>query len=776
MADINTQAITQAFAAVEAHLGSMSAAVKDTIDAMKQRGDAEEEQLKKTIKGDDEIAQKRRATLMSLINAEREFRKKKKETDSKFIDDARKFLELQKETAARKQRWDDAQLAGVSKATFLHQQQLWNAHRKELADRHAMLRQNRKLSAEYQQAGDKMHQEWESAERKLGGFWSMAGERMAKQIGGAITSKLNTFFSGAAFLSGMKEAFGIVKEEISSGMSATTEQLMTLGYQLGLTGQEYAKLSKAHRDVVLAAGGTTKHLELLTAANKQYEDLIGDNAERTQFVAEQMKMLAERGIKPTAKNMELLAPEFAKLQKTSNMTSAEFNSAMADITDDAATSAQLRAASSEEERAAIMKGIAGRLAENRAMGMTTKQAIEATKALNKLSGQGPLERFKQAAKLRAMGGAMGVAGGDEASRILIKGQRASADEKQELQKYLSNLSNTMSESQMGSIGGEIFAATLADKLGLQELIGPTSPFNTRLVEGTKYEQDSLKLLGENNKDLKKIVIFFDRVIDALTKNPLLMIITGAIGGIFGILKGKAFASLLGGAAKSLAGGAGGLLRGAAAMGGGALAAKGALVAGAAGAAGAAAYFGTRALLENTEAGNKFEVGLGGLVDKIMGKASMNDAIMAAKSRADFEKISKEYGVSMESLGFKPGGPTVAPGVQAQAQTTGAAAPVGTVEERKEKEAKEEERKKKIDETQKATATTIETQLVQMKENSMTLTQLLEAMKESNELSKEMLTALAMTDEKERKAMNVGERLSNIKNLTKQYKNLGTNTA
>ncbi|HUW49259.1 MAG TPA: hypothetical protein VMW36_11000 [Patescibacteria group bacterium] len=361
---------------------------------------------------------------------------------------------------------------------------------------------------------------------------------------------------------------------------------MKTGFKFGLDPLEYSKLIAQHRRSILAAGGLEKADAMLEEGHKQYRKEIGTSAETTRFTAEQMTLLTRAGIKPMIGDVGLLSDSFVKLKKTTGLVPAELMGAFSEIMDDESTIANLRAHSSEDERRAIVAGTARRLAENVAMGMTTEQAKAAAKQLNKLAGKGPLERFKDAAKMQAMGGAMGISGGARAAEIMRKGRRATEDEKQELQKYLSKLSNTIETSAVGPTGYEFMVDALATKLDIRPML---VDLNTTLAKPVAATEDAQKTLGMQYDVIKEWLPKIQDIIAAITKNPVAQMGAGAIGTALDLVGGGA--NLLGGikslqaarlTAQTAAGAAPAVAGGAAMLGTAALWTGGGLAAGAVG--------------------------------------------------------------------------------------------------------------------------------------------------------------------------------------------------
>ena len=100
--------------------------------------------------------------------------------------------------------------------------------------------------------------------------------------------------------------------------------------------------------------------------------------------------------------------------------------------------------------------------------------------------------MKEAAKMTAMLGAMGVEGAEEAGNIIRLGRRATADQQQRLQEILGNAQDTFAGVQQAGLGVEMTFGTMMEKLNLEQYFGPDSPFSTALTKGVAVTEESLK--------------------------------------------------------------------------------------------------------------------------------------------------------------------------------------------------------------------------------------------------------------------------------------------
>lgn len=297
----------------------------------------------------------------------------------------------------------------------------------------------------------------------------------------------------------------------------------------------------------------------LKIAEKEFGNTIIDAKERSELARKNMELMSASGIRARSQDAVAFRNDMERIRLTTGESYEDFQKNIGSIAQDEDVRAQLKAATSEQERRAILEGISAQYAQNRAMGMTSEEAKNAAKALSKLAGEKPLERFKKAAKLRAFGAAMGMGG--EANRLAdleIKGKRRTAQENQEYQQIAGQMSERLTQTGTGSYEGEIFATQLADKLQLEGMLGPSSPFNNTLGAAVKPLEEASKTLDRFPDALNKTMSEIHSMWSSIANNDILTIGGGAALGVAGTKYGGSILSnLFGGGSKAaeLAGGA-----------------------------------------------------------------------------------------------------------------------------------------------------------------------------------------------------------------------------
>lgn len=372
---------------------------------------------------------------------------------------------------------------------------------------------------------------------------------------------------------------GVVEGTNSLANALWAQQNTALKY--GLAGDEFAKITSANRQVINAMGGSKVAFETLNPSIDRFRILTGSMSEGVKLAAEAATEFAKKGIKPTMRGMDAYTNDIVALQRQTGMASRDAMAYFNEIASDADSIDLLRSAR-KEERESILASQRALVQQAIATGMSAEQAKEAAKMLNKMVAAKPLDRLKQAAKVRALSGAMGIAGGDEAAQAIIAGKRATAEQKVALAKFSENAANAMDQAAGQGLGSEIFANALIDKLDLDQYYGKNSVFSTTLgdtmkpafgdlskqfVDASKDSTAQLVAQGALLLEQAKLIAsgqHWGGVIASGVAAIVAMMMGGKIMGAVGNVAGKALQ-----AGKNLIG-AGGNAAGAAARGAGAL--------------------------------------------------------------------------------------------------------------------------------------------------------------------------------------------------------------
>jgi hypothetical protein len=313
---------------------------------------------------------------------------------------------------------------------------------------------------------------------------SMGGLTKTTNLTGAALAWFGSALSGQGkqLLAQNKANSGVVEGTNTLAGALLSQQNLAMRY--AITGEELAKVSSANRQAINAMGGTEQAFKQLDPAMSRLRILTGSLADGTRLATEAATDFAKKGVTATAPVMERYINDLVQLQRQTGMNTEVAAKFYDDIAQDADSIDILRSAR-KDEREAILQSQRALVQQAIAAGMSAEQAKEAAKMLNKMTAAKPLDRLKQAAKVRALSGAMGIAGGDEAAQAIIAGKRATAEQKQALAKFSENAANAMDQAAGQGLGSEIFASTLLDKLDLEQYYGKNSNFSTTLGDTMK---------------------------------------------------------------------------------------------------------------------------------------------------------------------------------------------------------------------------------------------------------------------------------------------------
>lgn len=338
--------------------------------------------------------------------------------------------------------------------------------------------------ARAQHNATKALERWQAAQTAT----STAASAVTSSLGGLVKGTNIAAAAVTWFGATLKTAISHAKDQIvaNQGMVEGTGGLLSAlkdqqdqALAFGMSGADFAKVVTANRQVVNAMGGTAESVKQVQSSMDSFYAMTGSNSAAFQALTESMSSFAAKGIKPTQSVLEAYTKDVKTLAMQTGMNEAQAREFYDNMAGDVESIDLLRSAR-KEERAAILQSQRALVQQAIATGMSAEQAKEAAKMLNKMVAAKPLDRLKQAAKIRALSGAMGIAGGEEAAQAVMAGKRATAEQKQALMKFSENAANTMDQAAGQGLGSEIFATQLMDKLDLDQYYGKGSPFSTTM--------------------------------------------------------------------------------------------------------------------------------------------------------------------------------------------------------------------------------------------------------------------------------------------------------
>ena len=336
-----------------------------------------------------------------------------------------------------------------------------------------------------------------------------------------------------------------VQSSLKYGIEAGSQLAQEWGsIRLGTTINELNELNAKTRLVSIAMGGYSNWTNEINKVHQDYFNRIGDTAEATKFIGNTMQLMGESGLKPTMASFEESNQALGKFGMSLKRSSddlyklgiryEESSELLKASLEDENVRTRLRGAANEEERKAIIQGIGARNREFRMLGMMPEQIKKANAALDKMSGKGPLDRFKAAAKAQASLTAMGIEGADKVADFIRAGDRATEQQRIDAAAVMGEAKDVLAESRQGGFGQELAIDIISSKGGLKDL---SDSFSTKLSDNLKVSQDQLKALdtvGTTNriidKSLRDAKYWSDITVSALENSA-------AIQGMWKLLSG-----------------------------------------------------------------------------------------------------------------------------------------------------------------------------------------------------------------------------------------------
>ena len=370
----------------------------------------------------------------------------------------------------------------------------------------------------------------------------------------------------AAFGSMIKKSIELGEEEARFAMSAATADagLIKGVKDLGISQIEYMKILKdTRREQLAMVTAGVDFYDVLKEATDSTRGYSSSNLEAAKAAAGYIKNLSAIGV-----SQDLLGDAIKQQSKmyTENYralgyTTEEFNALTADLINDRDIQQQLITLR-EKERLAFIQGLQQRMVEYQTMGYSIERAKELQKVFSSLIGMSPKERMKQAAKQRAMLGALGM--GEEAQRLfemqiryrtMSEEERAKADiEMAKIQKEAASRFLEVSAGPGVSLGQSMAMQQLAINTGFDKTV---QVFQAESEKGRTF----LERLIENTNEVPEIIstlIGFKDTFLAGMNSSATYIVTALLGGLTALLGKNLIGSIVSAFTKGGPGGKGGL--------------------------------------------------------------------------------------------------------------------------------------------------------------------------------------------------------------------------
>ena len=298
-----------------------------------------------------------------------------------------------------------------------------------------------------------------------------------------------TATADAGWIEGMKEMYisqveymQLLKDTRIEGLAAATAG-RNFKEQLWAGAEGLRGVTKNASEAAKVAGMFAKNAALMGVSQNNLNDAIGN---QTKIYKENFRALG------------VTAEEFANLST--------------ELINDQGMRKQLMTLQ-EHERQAFVQSIQRRQAEYVTMGYSIERAKELQKTFNALIGMNPRERMRQAARTRAMMGAMGM--GAEGARLFELQTRIRTMTGEKRESAMAEMAKIQSKaaSRFGGLTGagaglgqSMAFEMMADKTGFNKI---AETFETESGEGRKIDKDMLKETNEINTTVSDILTAVD---------------------------------------------------------------------------------------------------------------------------------------------------------------------------------------------------------------------------------------------------------------------------
>ena len=527
--------IIQALKESDEKRAALSKAEKQLYKEMQEKLNIKEEVSDLT----DVIRKQDQAKALQSVAKKIKLIQEAKYSDQKEFDEAIKDLA---ETA--KQAGTDIKSLGIKTFSPLH-----NASQKQIYTIKEAIKLSKELN---EQAEEELEvtQDVIDAARDMSESYDKNKSKLDK-FGGAVKKLGKRFFELAENEQRFAQATATADAGWIDGM-----------YRMGISQLDYMKILKDTRQEGLAAASAGVDFKgSLEESTKSLRGLTSNYTEAAMGAKFFHKNMARIGVSQdqlgdsVAQQTKMYEQNYRAL----GFTVEEFANLTNELINDQGMRSTLLGLQ-EDERKAYVLSVQQRQAEYLTMGYTIERAKELQKTFQALNKMNPKERMKQAARTRAMMGAMGM--GAEGGRLFElqtkyrtmgpKEKAAAEKEMAQIQAKASKRFGSMSGSG-ASMGQAMVMQNMADATGFTQV---ADTFETETGQGLKFDQQQLDVTNEISGFVKQILGAVDHW-GAASNSAVGSLATGLLSMLGDFIMVSAGIGLLGGMSKP----GGGLMKG-----------------------------------------------------------------------------------------------------------------------------------------------------------------------------------------------------------------------
>lgn len=311
-------------------------------------------------------------------------------------------------------------------------------------------------------------------------------------------------------------------------------------FRAGMNPEEFASIQAQYRQQIGAAGlSLTDFQKTIMDGANSLTAYTGELKDAVRIQADAFAMARTYGVQDEQATQAFINRQdrlFKEFNSVFSMTAEEFVNMNEQIRNSTAVQENIYRLN-RKQRQLYIEQYQQTVAQLRINGLSQEAAMRATEAMAALGAESPKERLKKAAKLQAIGGALGF--GPEAGRAaeMIRKRQTATPEFAELMKTM--------EKRTGAIMGqglpqEMMVSQMLQTTGLENLLGPKSAFadlNTR-------QYDAITNLGDaatkRNEQLGDVVAGMQQLNQFFTGpwGKMMGSIASGVGVIASLMLGK----------------------------------------------------------------------------------------------------------------------------------------------------------------------------------------------------------------------------------------------
>lgn len=319
-------------------------------------------------------------------------------------------------------------------------------------------------------------------------------------------------------------AFYKWQEDFSTSLRTGAPSQMWDALWAGMDPGDLYEIQRLNKRTVVALGGTTRYMEMMTDVQQDMFNITGDTVEAMKVSAELGSTLAQlSGDMDSGAFHEAMQSQIAmakQLRNAAGFTADEFANLTTELVDDASIRHQLLLYN-KQERFQQLQRLQTMTIENQLRGVSVEQTKSLIKANAEMASALPTDRLQKAAKIIGIAGALQVEGAQEFAEKLRQGKIAPED----MQRFgVSVASQLQQATQRGDMATEQYLRTLA-----AEVPGLLEAGQKQLVEQRNISQEQSDAASSQVNWLTKLVRWGSILYKAAIDNPMVQAFAG--GGI-----------------------------------------------------------------------------------------------------------------------------------------------------------------------------------------------------------------------------------------------------